>query len=157
MKKVAGTLKLTLAQYRSMEAFAMFASDLDATTRAQLTRGERLMELLKQPQFTPYPVEEQVASVWTGTNGYLDDLEVTEVLAFEAALLDYLRRSTSVLETIRTTGQLDEDTEAQLRRQVEEFRTRYAAGDRLLQGEVSLDDDEPVAERTSEQIVVKRG
>ena len=157
MKKVAGTLKLTLAQYRSMEAFAMFASDLDATTRAQLTRGERLMELLKQPQFTPYPVEEQVASVWTGTNGYLDDLEVTEVLAFEAALLDYLRRSTSVLETIRTTGQLDEDTEAQLRRQVEEFRTRYAAGDRLLPGEVSLDDDEPVAERTSEQIVVKRG
>ena len=75
MKKVAGTLKLTLAQYRSMAAFAMFASDLDAATRRQLTRGERLMELLKQPQSTPYAMEDQVASIWMGTKGYLDDIE----------------------------------------------------------------------------------
>ena len=108
MKQVAGTLKLTLAQYRSMQAFAMFASDLDAATRAQLTRGERLMELLKQPQFTPYPVEEQVASVWTGTNGYLDDLDVADVLPFERALLDHLRRSIPVLDSIRTTDQLSD-------------------------------------------------
>jgi len=80
MKKVAGTLKITLAQYRSMQAFAMFASDLDAATRAQLTRGERLMELLKQPQYTPYPVAEPGASVWAGTKGYLDDLDVADVL-----------------------------------------------------------------------------
>ena len=157
MKKVAGTLKLTLAQYRSMQAFAMFASDLDAATRQQLTRGERLMELLKQPQFTPYPVEEQVVSVWTGTNGYLDDLEVSEVLPFEAALLGYLRRSSSVLETIRSTGQLTEETEAQLKADVEAFRSSYAAGDHLLTGEVAAAEDEAPAERTSEQIVLKRG
>ena len=116
MKKVAGTLKLTLAQYRSMQAFAMFASDLDAATRQQLTRGERLMELLKQPQFTPYPVEEQVVSVWTGTNGYLDDLEVSEVLPFEAALLGYLRRSSSVLETIHRAADRGDRGPAQGRR-----------------------------------------
>ena len=157
MKKVAGTLKITLAQYRSMQAFAMFASDLDATTRAQLTRGERLMELLKQPQFTPYPVEEQVVSVWTGTNGYLDDIEVSDVLPFEAALLDHLRRNSGVLAAIRDTGQLAEDTEAELRAAVESFRSTYLSGGRMLSGEVADAEDEVVAERTSEQIVLKRG
>ena len=157
MKRVAGTLKLTLAQYRSMQAFAMFASDLDATTRAQLTRGERLMELLKQPQFTPYPVEEQVVSVWTGTNGYLDDIEVSDVLPFEAALLDHLRRNSGVLAAIRDTGQLAEDTEAELRAAVESFRSTYLSGGRMLSGEVADAEDEVVAERTSEQIVLKRG
>ena len=157
MKEVAGTLKITLAQYRSMQAFAMFASDLDAATRQQLTRGERLMELLKQPQFTPYPVEEQVVSVWTGTNGYLDDLDVADVLPFEAALLDHLRRNTEILTTIREAGVLDEEAEASLRRAVESFRSTYSAGDRMLSGEVAAAEDEVPAERTTEQIVLKRG
>ena len=156
MKKVAGTLKITLAQYRSMQAFAMFASDLDAATRAQLTRGERLMELLKQPQFTPYPVEEQVASVWTGTNGYLDDLDVADVLPFERALLDHLRRSTPVLDSIRTTGRLSDDDEAALRAAVESFRSTYLAGGRMLSGQVAAAEEEAPAEHTAEQIVLKR-
>ena len=146
MKQVAGTLKLTLAQYRSMQAFAMFASDLDAATRAQLTRGERLMELLKQPQFTPYPVEEQVASVWTGTNGYLNDLDVADVLPFESALLDHLRRNTKVLDAIRTTGLLSDDDEAALRAAVESFRSTYLAGGKMLSGEVAAAEEEAPAE-----------
>ena len=156
MKKVAGTLKITLAQYRSMQAFAMFASDLDAATRAQLTRGERLMELLKQPQFTPYPVEEQVASVWTGTNGYLDDLDVADVLPFERALLDHLRRNTKVLDAIRTTGLLSDDDEAALRAAVESFRSTYLAGGKMLSGEVAAAEEEAPAEHTAEQIVLKK-
>ena len=109
------------------------------------------MELLKQPQYTPYPVAEQVASVWAGTKGYLDDLDVADVLPFEAALLDHLRRNTEILTTIREAGVLDEEAEASLRRAVESFRSTYSAGDRMLSGEVAA------AERTTEQLVVKRG
>ena len=83
IKKVSGTLKLELAQYRSLEAFAMFASDLDAASRRQLARGARLTELLKQPQYSPFPVEEQVVSIWAGTNGKLDEVPVEDVLRFE--------------------------------------------------------------------------
>ena len=104
LKTVAGTVKLTLAQSRSMAAFAMLASDLDAATRKQLTRGERLMELLKQPQYTPYPVEEQVVSVWAGTNGYLDDIDTSKVLQFEKDWLDYLRKEGPILAEIREKG-----------------------------------------------------
>lgn len=127
MKKVSGTLKITLAQYRAQEAFAMFASDLDATTRRQLTRGERLMELLKQPQYTPYDIEDQVASVWAGTNGYLDPIPVSQVHEFEAGMLDYLRHNTSALATIRDTGKLEDDTVEELRRGVEEFQKEFIA------------------------------
>jgi len=100
MKQVSGTLKLDLAQFRSLEAFAMFASDLDAASRAQLTRGARLMELLKQPQYSPFPVEEQVASIWAGTKGKLDDVPVDDVRRFETELLDHLRRNTDVLTSM---------------------------------------------------------
>ena len=110
MKKVSGTLKLDLAQYRAMEAFAMFASDLDDASKAQLTRGARLTELLRQPQYTPYAVEEQVVSIWAGTNGYLDDLEVSDVLRFEAEFIDYLRHRTSVLSDIAASGKLEDET-----------------------------------------------
>ena len=134
----------------------MFASDLDAATRQQLTRGARLMELLKQPQFTPYPVEEQVASVWTGTNGYLDDLDVADVLPFEAALLDHLRRNTEILGAIRDSGVLDEETEKALRAAVESFRSTYLAGGRMLSGQVAAAEEEAPAEHTAEQIVLKR-
>ncbi|MEU4207946.1 F0F1 ATP synthase subunit alpha [Rothia terrae] len=119
MKKVSGTLKLELAQYRSMEAFAMFASDLDDASKQQLTRGARLMELLRQPQYTPYAVEEQVVSIWAGTNGHLDHLEVSDVLRFESEFIDYLRRSTSVLDSIGASGKLEDDTLAALKDAVE--------------------------------------
>ncbi|WP_129338455.1 F0F1 ATP synthase subunit alpha [Cellulomonas endophytica] len=125
MKQVSGTLKLELAQYRSLEAFAMFASDLDAASRAQLTRGARLMELLKQPQYSPYPVEDQVASVWAGTKGKLDDVPVQDVRRFESELIDHLRRNTDVLTTIATTGKLDGDTENALSAAVDEFRSGF--------------------------------
>ena len=153
MKKVAGTLKLTLAQYRSMAAFAMFASDLDAATRRQLTRGERLMELLKQPQNSPYVVQDQVASIWAGTNGYLDDLEVSEVLSFESGLLDYLRANSSVLDEIAATGELSKETEEALRAAVETFHGQWVSA---KASPVSLDDAEVQAERSQEEIVRSR-
>ncbi|WP_250506368.1 F0F1 ATP synthase subunit alpha [Bowdeniella massiliensis] len=159
MKKVSGTLKLTLAQYRSMAAFAMFASDLDPASRQQLTRGERLMELLKQPQYTPYPVEDQVASIWAGTHGYLDDVEVSEVLRFEREMLDYLRRHTDVLTTIAETGLLESETEDALRGAIEDFRTGFLADSgETLSADVAAEEEEDEAERTQEQIVRgKRG
>lgn len=153
MKKVAGTLKLTLAQYRSMAAFAMFASDLDAATRRQLTRGERLMELLKQPQNSPYVVQDQVASIWAGTNGYLDDLEVSEVLSFESGLLDNLRANSTVLDEIAATGELSKETEEALRAAVETFHGQWVSA---KASPVSLDDAEVQAERSQEEIVRSR-
>ncbi len=153
MKKVAGTLKLTLAQYRSMAAFAMFASDLDAVTRRQLTRGERLMELLKQPQNSPYAVEDQVVSIWAGTKGYLDDLEVADVLPFEKRLLEHMRSNTSILTTIAETGLLTDETEAELKTAVEEFHAQWISA----RGAMDLDDAEVEAEHSREEITVRRG
>ena len=157
MKKVSGTLKITLAQYRAMAAFAMFASDLDPTTRAQLTRGEKLMELLKQPQYSPYPVEDQIASIWAGTNGYLDDVETSEVSRFEQEMLDHLRRNTEVLQTLASTGKLEDETEQALRAGVEEFRKGFLSGDKPLSSEPEAP-EEPVVDSDQEQIVAeKRG
>jgi F-type H+-transporting ATPase subunit alpha len=135
MKKVSGTLKLDLAQYRDMQAFAMFASDLDAASRQQLTRGARLMELLKQGQYTPFPVEEQVVSIWAGTNGYLDDVPVEDVRRFEADFHDYLKRKTSVLTTLGQTNVLDDDTVEALKSAVAEFKKGFfGEGDNRLVG-----------------------
>ena len=128
IKKVSGTLKLELAQYRSLEAFAMFASDLDAASRRQLARGARLTELLRQPQYSPYPVEEQVVSIWAGTKGKLDTLEVTDVLRFEKELLEHLRRNTKILDTLRETNVLDDKTEAELESAVDKFITAFQGG-----------------------------
>ena len=125
MKKVSGTLKLELAQYRAMEAFAMFASDLDEASKAQLTRGARLTALLRQPQYTPYAVEEQVVSIWCGTNGYLDDLEVSDILRFEAEFIDYLRHRTSVLTDIAASGKLEDDVVEALKSAVTEFKKGF--------------------------------
>jgi len=125
IKKVSGTLKLELAQYRSLEAFAMFASDLDAASRQQLARGARLMELLKQPQYSPFPVEEQTVSVWTGTTGKLDEVPVEDVLRFEAELLEHLRRNTKVLDVIRETNDLKDDTVAELEKEVAKFKKSF--------------------------------
>ncbi|SLE48433.1 F0F1 ATP synthase subunit alpha [Mycobacteroides abscessus subsp. bolletii] len=125
MKKVSGTLKLDLAQYRAMEAFAMFASDLDDASKAQLTRGARLTELLRQPQYTPYAVEDQVVSIWAGTNGYLDDVEVSDVLRFEIEFLDHLRRSTSVLQDIAASGKLEDETVNALKTAIADFKAGF--------------------------------
>ena len=128
IKKVSGTLKLELAQYRSLEAFAMFASDLDAASRQQLARGARLMQLLKQPQYSPYPVEEQTVSIWAGTTGKLDEVPVEDILRFESEMLDYLRRNSQVLTTIRETNDLKDDTVAALVADVEKFKKSFLTG-----------------------------
>jgi F-type H+/Na+-transporting ATPase subunit alpha len=125
MKTVSGRLKIDLAQFRALEAFAMFASDLDAASRQQLSRGQRLMELLKQGQYSPYPVEDQVVSIWLGTTGQLDDIEVADVRRFERELLDHLRRSSKVLTTIRETGKFDDDTAAALQSEVDAFKANF--------------------------------
>jgi F-type H+-transporting ATPase subunit alpha len=158
MKNVAGSLKLELAQYRDMQAFAMFASDLDATTRRQLDRGGRLVELLRQPQYSPYPVEEQVVSVWAGIQGLMDEVPVDDVLRFERELLDYLRHHGDVLRNIRETKNFDDDTAAALREQIAEFKKGFQTSEgKLLAGR---EEHEAMAEEdvTQEQIVrQKRG
>jgi F-type H+-transporting ATPase subunit alpha len=150
MKKVAGGLKLALSQYRDLEAFAAFASDLDAVSRAQLDRGARLVELLKQPQYSPLPVERQVVSVWAGTGGYLDDVPVDEVGRFEDEFLDYLQRShDGVYASIRETGELTDDTATVLKDAIEEFRRGFdVGGGELL---VAADDEDEQVEPTDEE------
>jgi F-type H+/Na+-transporting ATPase subunit alpha len=126
MKKVAGGLKLALSQYRDLEAFASFSSDLDPVSRAQLDRGARLVELLKQPQYSPLPVERQVVAVWAGTSGSLDDVPVEDIDRFENEFLDYLARShAGVYDAIRETGDLSEDTTAALKDAIDEFRRGF--------------------------------
>ncbi|MBN9103446.1 MAG: F0F1 ATP synthase subunit alpha [Propionibacteriaceae bacterium] len=157
MKAVSGTLKIGLAQYRDMEAFAMFASDLDATSRRQLDRGARLVELLRQPQYSPYPVEEQVISVWGGTTGKFDEVPVSEVLRFEQEFLAYLRHNTRILQTIAETGLFDDDTAKATEDAVVAFREQYVATDgRPLA--TADDQTEAIAESEldHEQIVVGR-
>jgi F-type H+/Na+-transporting ATPase subunit alpha len=140
MKKVAGNLRLSLSQYRDLEAFAAFASDLDAASRAQLDRGSRLVELLKQPQYAPFPVEEQVVSIWAGSNGHMDDVPVEDISRFESEFLDFLRRQHGgILQTIRETLDLPEDTVTALKDAVEEFRKGF----QTRSGELLVGADEP--------------
>jgi F-type H+/Na+-transporting ATPase subunit alpha len=130
MKKVTGSLKVDLAQFRAMEAFAMFASDLDAASRQQLDRGQRLMALLKQPAYSPYPVEEMAVSMWAGTSGKLDTVPVDDILRFENEFLEFLRRQESgVLEGIRETSNWDDDTEAAVEKAFEEFAKQFETSD----------------------------
>jgi F-type H+-transporting ATPase subunit alpha len=125
IKKVSGTLKLELAQYRSLEAFAMFASDLDAASRRQLERGARLTELLKQPQYSPYPVEDQTVSIWAGTTGKLDEVPLQDILRFEQEFLEHLKRNTSILTTIRETEKLEDDTVNELVKAIDHFKKMF--------------------------------
>jgi F-type H+-transporting ATPase subunit alpha len=127
MKKVAGSIKLELAQYREMAAFAQFGSDLDASTQKLLARGARLTELLKQGQFQPMPVEEQVASIYAGTQGFLDSVEVKDVVRYEAAMLSFLRSDKpKLLATIRDTKALDDKTAAALKDALTDFGKQFA-------------------------------
>ncbi|MCI1747720.1 MAG: F0F1 ATP synthase subunit alpha [Acidipropionibacterium sp.] len=125
MKQVSGTLKIDLAQYRDMQAFAMFASDLDDTSRSQLERGARLMELLKQGQFTPYPIENQVISIWAGTTGKLDDVPVDDVLRFEHDMLDHLAKQTDVLTGIRESGTFPDDAQKAAEEAIEKVKETF--------------------------------
>jgi F-type H+-transporting ATPase subunit alpha len=128
MRKVAGTLRLALSQYRELESFAAFASDLDATSKAQLARGARLVELLKQPQNQPMPVEEQVVSMFLGTGGHLDSVPVEDVKRFETELLDHIRGSEEkILEEIRTSQKLSEENENALTEAINHFKKGFAA------------------------------
>jgi len=127
MKKVAGSIKLELAQYREMAAFAQFGSDLDASTQKLLNRGARLTELLKQPQFNPLPFEEQVASIFAGTNGYIDTIAVADVVRYEAAMLADLRANhADVLKAIRDSKDLGDDTKAKLKAALDQFAKTFA-------------------------------
>ena len=128
MKQVAGTLRLDLAHYREMAAFAQFGSDLDKDTKAILDRGARMTELLKQPQYQPMPTEEQVASIYAASRGFLDDIEVKDVLPFEAGMLEMLRNEKSdILADIRNRQKLDDDLEARLTAAIKEFKVSFKA------------------------------
>ncbi|GGG20507.1 ATP synthase subunit alpha [Caldovatus sediminis] len=128
MKQVAGRIKLELAQYREMAAFAQFASDLDASTQALLARGARLTELLKQPQYRPVPVEEQVVAIFAGTRGYLDRIETTKVGEFERRMLSEMRsRAPEILEAIRTEKEISKETEARLVSFLDDFAKSFVA------------------------------
>ena len=122
MKQVAGSIKLELAQYREMEAFAQFASDLDASTQQLLARGSRLTEVLKQAQFSPYAMEEQVVAIFSGVNGFLDSIPVDEVVRFESALMDAVReKGADILEAIRTDEAISDATEEKLKSFIGDF------------------------------------
>src|SRR5262245_28656627 len=130
MKEVAGSLRLDLSQFRELEAFAAFASDLDASSKAQLDRGARLVELLKQPQFQPLPVEEQVVSIFLGTEGHLDSVPVEDVSRFEAEFLDHVRASEGdVLTEIRESGKLGDELSDKLVGIINQFKKGFAASD----------------------------
>ncbi|ORW23688.1 ATP synthase subunit alpha [Mycolicibacter nonchromogenicus] len=130
MKEVAGSLRLDLSQYRELEAFAAFASDLDATSKAQLERGARLVELLKQPQYAPLPVEEQVVSIFLGTEGHLDSVPVEDVARFESELLDHIRASENdLLAGIRESKKLSDEASEKLVEVINQFKKGFAASD----------------------------
>jgi F-type H+-transporting ATPase subunit alpha len=159
MKKVAGGLKLSLSQFRDLEAFAAFASDLDAASRAQLDRGARLVELLKQGQYSPYSVERQVVSVWAGTTGQLDDVPVDDIGRFESELLDYLgREHTGIMDTIRESGELSDDTVTALQDAVAAFRRGFetSSGELLVRDEPVEAVDEAEIEHEGVARVVTR-
>jgi F-type H+/Na+-transporting ATPase subunit alpha len=146
MKKVAGGLKLALSQYRDLEAFASFASDLDPASRAQLDRGARLVELLKQPQYSPLPVERQVVVVWAGNEGFLDDVPVEDVGRFEEEFLDFVQRNhQGIYDAIRETGELSDDTATGLKDAIDEFRRNFeiSGGEPLVPEEAPA---EPITE-----------
>mgnify|MGYP005742167893 FL=1 len=126
MKKVAGSIKLELAQYREMAAFAQFASDMDASTQQLLARGSRLVELLKQPQYSPLPMEEQVVSIYAGVNGYLDAIDVNKISRFENDLMNLIKGSyKDILKSIRDEQSLSDKTEEKLKKAIEEFMKTF--------------------------------
>jgi F-type H+-transporting ATPase subunit alpha len=141
MRQVSGSLRVDLAQFRDLEAFAAFASDLDDASKAQLARGQRMVELLKQPQYTPYPVEDQVVSIWSGTSGELDEVPVEDVRRFEREFLDHLKSAhPEILQSIASTNdKLSDDTINLLRSAIDGFKNTFetSAGTLLRGGEAA--------------------
>jgi F-type H+-transporting ATPase subunit alpha len=126
MKKIAGRLRLDLAQFRELEAFAAFGSDLDAASKAQLERGARMVELLKQGQYSPYSLERQIVSIWAGTSGALDDVAVADIRRFEGELLDFIgRERKDIFNVISETKQLEDDTVAKMVSAVADFKKQF--------------------------------
>ncbi|WP_432511623.1 F0F1 ATP synthase subunit alpha [Kineococcus sp. SYSU DK001] len=129
IKGISGTLKLDLAQFRAMEAFAMFASDLDQASRNQLARGARLVELLKQPQYTPFSLEEQVVSIWAGTTGQLDSVEVSDISRFEREFLEYVKRNhAELMQGIRESKQFSDGAKDELKKAIDAFKPQFTPG-----------------------------
>jgi F-type H+-transporting ATPase subunit alpha len=126
MNKVAGRLRLELSQYRELEAFAQFGSELDQATQDTLNRGEKLVATLNQPQYQPWPVEEQVTAIYAGVNGDLDDIPTPDVARFQAEFREHLRAEGSILKEIRETKELSDETEERLRQEIERFKNRFA-------------------------------
>jgi F-type H+-transporting ATPase subunit alpha len=136
MKQVSGRLRLDLAQYRELEAFAAFGSDLDAASKAQLERGQRLVELLKQPQYQPMPTEDQVVSVWSATTGKMDDVPVEDIRRFEKELLEYLhRKEQGLMTSIKEGGKMSDDTLTAAADAIAEFKKQFETSDGKLLGE----------------------
>ena len=129
MKKIAGTLRIAMAQYRALEAFAQFGSELDKESQKQLARGARVVEILKQPQYRPVPVERQVVAIWVGTGGYLDALPVEDAKRFVDEFIEHLAARTNVLDQIRDTGELSDAAEATLKDALEDFRQTFVSSD----------------------------
>jgi F-type H+-transporting ATPase subunit alpha len=125
MKKVAGRLRLDLAQYRELEAFAQFGSELDRATQQALNRGEKMVATLNQPQYAPWPLEEQVVAIYSGVNGYLDDIPTPQVSRFQEELREHLRSEETVYKTIRESGDIAEETEQKLRAEIEKFKNTF--------------------------------
>jgi len=152
MRSVSGSLRVDLAQFRDLEAFAAFASDLDDASKAQLARGQRMVELLKQGQYQPYPVEDQVAAIWIGSSGSIDDVPVADVRRFEADFLSFLKTDhAGILGTIRETGLLKDDTVASLKDAVAQFKRGFELGDGTLladQNKVEALDESEVGQAT---------
>jgi F-type H+-transporting ATPase subunit alpha len=126
MKKVAGRLRLDLSQFRELEAFAQFGSELDASTQRTLSRGERMVATLNQPQYDPWPMEEQVVALFAGVNGHLDEIPTAQVPRFQEELREYMRAEESILKEIRETGDLPDELGDRLDGQIDKFRQGFA-------------------------------
>jgi F-type H+-transporting ATPase subunit alpha len=138
MKKVAGTMRIDLAQYRELESFAQFGSELDKSSQRQIDRGERVVEVLKQPQFQPVSVEEQICIIWAVTNGKLDDIPVSDVKRFENELREYMREQHSdLLDELRTEGVLTDEREDKLEQAVDKFKESFSPSE-----DVDTDDED---------------
>ena len=157
MKKIAGRLRLDLAQFRELEAFAAFGSDLDAASKAQLERGSRLVELLKQGQYSPFSLERMIASIWAGTTGQLDSVDVADIRRFESEFLDYLAREhAGVMSAIAETKELSDDTVASLTKAITTFKERFVSSSKKAVNEAPVKAEDDDANEQVARVVPKK-
>jgi F-type H+-transporting ATPase subunit alpha len=151
MKKIAGRLRLDLAQFRELEAFAAFGSDLDAASKSQLERGARMVELLKQGQYSPFALERQIASIWAGTTGNLDSIPVSDIRRFEVEFLDFIgRERKDIFAVISETKVLEDETVAKLQSAIDDFKKQFKSASATA---VNEKDQDPLEGELQEQIV----